>query len=932
MKMPNKTLISFLTVLLLCILPVHAQDKMESLVTRQKAFGAKLPQEQVFIHMDNTCYHLGDTIYYKAYVRREDNSRPTNLSGILYCELLNNDGYLVERQMIPLENGEGHGSFSLTDTLQYAGYYELRAYTKWQLNWGVTERKHASWIEQYFFNKDMLQDYFRDYEKLYSRVFPVFDRPLSPGENYRDMSLRPLATYYKTNSEAPKTTIQFFPEGGTLVADTHQRVAWEARNELGQSLDGTLTIIMPDGSKVTSVTQNRGRGVFSLLAPSGKSITATFTPSGGEQSDNPSNAQAAQAKLPKAETDGVALQVNCDISGLTVSYQAAGNAEQEALGLTIMKGGVLKHFCKLDREEVKFPAEEPGVYQVTVFNADGRVYADRLSFFLPAGFKAENVQISGVNENVYKPFSPISLELHGEPNASMSVSVRDAAGSEYIYDTGTMLTETLLSSQIRGFVPHPEWFFLEDTPERRTALDLLLMVQGWHKYSWHDMAVAGNFELRHMPEGRFPMWTGQINNYTATQVLDIAEENARKFAAGQQEMTAAEAEEEKEKERETAGQKASERFNKQEDKLKHPMALHAEFAQPGQEGVTGDMKSDGNFSLQIPRYWGEYFFFLAASDTTKWKDGKAPVWTQNGRTTQDKMDFPEFYVKLNPAFPRFPKQYDYYQSHLAPIPDNNPLKTSPFDDVRILNEVLIKNRHGGRRKFSYWKPAMIVDAYEAFNATCDAGLAPGHFMGSERFRTDVAVAYFGDMQSERTYDIGMRFDGKIYIERTAEQKRKQDTSGGQAAKAADFIPMPDDTSNISENKLSMYDYLWNLSDVVLYTDYSPRNAELMQRDANPTVTVDLKLLEGGEQRSYQRNRRWKMKGFSVPDEFYSPDYSNSPLPAADYRRTLYWNPSVKLDETGRASITLYNNSTPTYLQVRAEGWTVNGTPQCGNVH
>jgi hypothetical protein len=128
---------------------------MESLVTRLKTFGLKLPQEQVFLHMDNSSYYLGDTIYYKAYVRRGDNGRPTNLSGILYCELLNNDGFLVERQMISLENGEGHGNFSLADTLLYAGYYELRAYTKWQLNWGVTEQPHSQWAEKYFFSKAM---------------------------------------------------------------------------------------------------------------------------------------------------------------------------------------------------------------------------------------------------------------------------------------------------------------------------------------------------------------------------------------------------------------------------------------------------------------------------------------------------------------------------------------------------------------------------------------------------------------------------------------------------------------------------------------------------------------------------------------------------------------------------------------------------------
>ena len=63
-----------------------------------QAKGYMLPQEMVFVHMDNTCYFLGDTLFYKAYVQRSDTGKPTNLSEVLYVELLNQDGYLVERR------------------------------------------------------------------------------------------------------------------------------------------------------------------------------------------------------------------------------------------------------------------------------------------------------------------------------------------------------------------------------------------------------------------------------------------------------------------------------------------------------------------------------------------------------------------------------------------------------------------------------------------------------------------------------------------------------------------------------------------------------------------------------------------------------------------------------------------------------------------
>mgnify|MGYP003310629162 CR=1 FL=1 len=166
-----------------------------------------------------------------------------------------------------------------------------------------------------------------------------------------------------------------------------------------------------------------------------------------------------------------------------------------------------------------------------VFNSEGKVYADRLCFYLPEGFQVRNVTIGGVKEENYKAFEPITLEVQGAPGSSMSVSVRDAAKSEYTYDTGSMLTEALLSSQLKGFVPHPHWYFEKDDAEHRQALDLLMMVQGWRKYVWREMALVGEFELTHTPEKRFPHWTGQVHNYTAVDVMSPPRLPPRKKAA-----------------------------------------------------------------------------------------------------------------------------------------------------------------------------------------------------------------------------------------------------------------------------------------------------------------------------------------------------------------------------------------------------------------
>ena len=83
---------AFLLGLCLYLFPqqVRAQEPDEGLAAicrltqTVRSTGSSLPQEKVYLHLDNTCYFLGDTIWYKAYVVRSDRQVPTDLSKILY--------------------------------------------------------------------------------------------------------------------------------------------------------------------------------------------------------------------------------------------------------------------------------------------------------------------------------------------------------------------------------------------------------------------------------------------------------------------------------------------------------------------------------------------------------------------------------------------------------------------------------------------------------------------------------------------------------------------------------------------------------------------------------------------------------------------------------------------------------------------------------
>ena len=57
-------------------------------------------QEKVYLHLDNTCYFKGDTIWYKSYVVRADSLTYSDMSHIVYVELVSPDGLVVERQQL----------------------------------------------------------------------------------------------------------------------------------------------------------------------------------------------------------------------------------------------------------------------------------------------------------------------------------------------------------------------------------------------------------------------------------------------------------------------------------------------------------------------------------------------------------------------------------------------------------------------------------------------------------------------------------------------------------------------------------------------------------------------------------------------------------------------------------------------------------------
>lgn len=895
--------ISFIIMLIVASAVCNASGT-DKLLERLLRFGQFIPQEKVYVHMDNTCYWLGDTIWFAAYMRRSSDDKPSDISKILYVELINQDGYLMERKLIEMKDGFGHGNLVIKPSYYYGGFYELRAYTRWQLNWGRFERTHSRLANGWFINDEKEAEYFRDYDKLYSRVFPVYDEPREEGVYYHDYQPRAMRRYFKENIDKHDLQLSLFPEGGNLVRGVPCRVAFEATRGDGEWVDGVLKI-----GNDTAVTVNRGRGTITVCSNQ-DNLEAVFFCEDGD---------LVRQKLPALLEEGVTISLTRGNDAWFARIEVSGGLNTDSMAVSIMHEGVLRaDYSIVDKSvEINIPDSilPSGVNQITVFDSEGRVWADRLFFVThPEDFEP-TLNLFGL-KGLYAPFDSVELSIQSVdslPNVRVSVAVCDSRHADRPYDNAGIMAEMLLASEIKGFVPDAEWYFEKDDEKHRRALDLLMMTQGWRRFRWQDMSVSGSWEIVH-PAEKHQILFGRVTNPVG---MDFeAFESPRDNSLG-------------------------------DGSLKREVCVHAELIsmQNAERAIVEDMTSDnGRFRLTIPNYYGSCVFFLSAADTTKWKSREQYQWIEVEPTGEDNRfsnlkntwrfrykDTRDMRVCLDFPYPRFAKRYNYYQTRLMSRTSDDSSISSEAD-VHNMREVEIRARHNGKRRFSDAAAAFSIDAYEAYNQAYDAGFV--WFSESSPSTYSYARMLVGDMGLERPYTYVM---GERNVYKSSKIKSRygenvfhrmlKDSIPVDSIYSLKYLHSTKDYASLPSKEREIYDHLYNLDRFVVYTDYMPRlSGDERYKDENlPDVDIVVYPFSKGEQRVTYRDRRLILPGFSIADDFYHPNYSSHPLPEVkDYRRTLYWNPDLKLDEKGKAVINFFNNSKDTSLSISINGMDTNG--------
>lgn len=451
--------------------------------TYAQTFADIYPREKVHLHFDNTSYYVGDTIWFKAYVVTAENNLPTTVSTPLYVELIDQMGYVINKQIVKLENGEGYGQILLTEYV-LSGYYEVRAYTKWMLAFDET---------QYF-----------------SRTFPVYrwlddnpEKDRSIAVYNWDLSLR-----LRPKEKKKELSLRFFPEGGQLVQGIPSVVAFKAESshENNIYLSGE---IYQNGHVTSFETLHEGMGYF-MYVPTAESSMAQVVWKNKKYT----------FKLPEALPAGYVLYVEKRGNQFEIRVmrnEQTNRKDTVAVFFSHQGRPFAYHMIKWKNRNIErffLPVETipAGIMQISLVNSRCETLCERFSYVMPQKLLQLKVRSNGF---LYSPYDSITCRLSlkastGSPvKGKISVAIRDRKSSDYLEYDNTLFTDLLLTSDLKGYIHQPGYYFVDTSPRRLRELDILLLIHGWRKYDMATVLGVKEFTPRYQAEKELTLY-GQV--------------------------------------------------------------------------------------------------------------------------------------------------------------------------------------------------------------------------------------------------------------------------------------------------------------------------------------------------------------------------------------------------------------------------------------
>ena len=420
---------------LLFIIQNHSFAQVNTVFQKFDKYRKDNFQEKVYVTTDREFYLAGEIIWFKVYGMDGSLHHPTNISKIIYVEVISSDSTAHLQAKVELNDGCGSGSFYVPTSMA-SGSYVLRAYTNWMKNYDA---------EFYFHKEITIVNTFR---QLQRKTF------------------------------ADSIDLQFYPEGGHLVAGIESKVAFQAINAQGKGLDFEGILMNVTGDTILSFSpEHAGFGSFNFVPELGVSYKAIVE----------SNGKTFYMQLPLVDEFGFVLSVEGHDDMVSVSVES--NTSNSGVYLLVQSRNIVSHSLhkSLNNGKTSFLISKKdladGINHFTLFNDDNEPVAERLFFKQPEKLMSINIKgeqkPASVKEKIIYQISTV-----GNPKSKLSMSVYklDSLNKE---TSANIVDYLYLVSDLQAPVSNPSYYLGNQSPEKHT--DLLMMVHGWSRFNWDEV-------------------------------------------------------------------------------------------------------------------------------------------------------------------------------------------------------------------------------------------------------------------------------------------------------------------------------------------------------------------------------------------------------------------------------------------------------------
>lgn len=430
-------------IVLMCIINAKAQTPtLNTVQTSIATLADNFPQEKIYVQFDKPSYVPGETVWFKAYLM--SGLDPSLISKTVYIDFVNASGKVLKHCIAPVLQSSANSDFDLPLDFKEE-YVYVKAYTRWMLNF--------------------------DSSFLFRKTLHI-------------TQTKPSAK--KQTATAAKTSIQFLPESGNIIENVESNIAFKALQFDGKPAFVKGAVFNTKNEQVAEIkTIHDGMGSFLLTAKSGETYNAKWKDETGNN---------YETVLPAAQQQGatlkITLQANARSFLIQRSENAAGNFQKLYIVATMQQHLVYAASVNMSQTLVTggaIPVSNlpSGILQITLFDSNWNAIAERITFINDNAYSFEpEVGFSELGtekrkQNILVIKTPDSL------TANLSVSVTDAGiGADSSDD---IVSRLLLTSDLKGNVYHPYYYFTNNSDTLQQQLDLVMLTNGWRRISWNDV-------------------------------------------------------------------------------------------------------------------------------------------------------------------------------------------------------------------------------------------------------------------------------------------------------------------------------------------------------------------------------------------------------------------------------------------------------------